>query len=411
LSGFSSGSAGVFRVFNGELGGQIGWVVPLAIGGLVMVVLAAWTRRDRRLWALAVVFGGWFAVGIAAYSITKGIVHPYYFAGVAPAAAALIGLGAAAVGETAGSPAQRRLLFVAGTVVLGSATGEWLLAQQSDYQPARVAAIVAALGAPAIVGGVWARGRQVDHLFGAAAIGLLLVPGVWTVTSLKAGVSPMLPYASPARSGGALVGAGLPAGLFDELGDLPAGGLPGGLGGPGGSGAPGGVGVPGLPGGLGDLPGGLPGGLGALSGGPGGFGALTDDQTQALVAYLSAQRHGERWVLAVPSSMTASPIIIESGLPVMALGGFSGSDRILTTDQFAAKVAAHQVRYLMTTGSLPGFAAPAGTPSGGPGAGAPGGADWSGYAARHCTAVDAAVWQGSGAAGSPFAPVLYDCRP
>jgi hypothetical protein len=38
----------------------------------------------------------------------------------------------------------------------------------------------------------------------------------------------------------------------------------------------------------------------------------------------------ERFPVAVPSSTTAAPLIIATGVPVIATGGLSGSDPILT---------------------------------------------------------------------------------
>lgn len=69
------------------------------------------------------------------------------------------------------------------------------------------------------------------------------------------------------------------------------------------------------------------------------------DSTQ-LTDYIKANYSGERWALAVPSANIASPIILETDLPVMAIGGFSGSDSILTLDQFKQYVSTGELRYV-----------------------------------------------------------------
>jgi len=51
------------------------------------------------------------------------------------------------------------------------------------------------------------------------------------------------------------------------------------------------------------------------------------------------------------SSNEADSIILETNQPVMALGGFSGSDPILTTSQLAALVKSGEVRYFLLNGS------------------------------------------------------------
>jgi hypothetical protein len=66
-----------------------------------------------------------------------------------------------------------------------------------------------------------------------------------------------------------------------------------------------------------------------------------------LVDFLRAHRQGERYFLATVNAMQAAPIIIQTGEPVMAIGGWSGRDPILSVDRFAALVADGQVRYVL----------------------------------------------------------------
>src|SRR5439155_14532328 len=75
----------------------------------------------------------------------------------------------------------------------------------------------------------------------------------------------------------------------------------------------------------------------------------------ALIRYLEAHQGSARYLVATASSMSASSIIIATGKPVMALGGFSGSDQILTTQQLAKLVANGTVHYfLIQSGGGPG---------------------------------------------------------
>ena len=89
MSGFSGGNSGVLRLWNSALATQIGWLVLPAVAGLAGAAAAL----RRRLVRDPVVVGAavWFALGAAAYSITAGIVHPYYTASLAPPLALLIG--------------------------------------------------------------------------------------------------------------------------------------------------------------------------------------------------------------------------------------------------------------------------------------------------------------------------------
>ena len=54
-----------------------------------------------------------------------------------------------------------------------------------------------------------------------------------------------------------------------------------------------------------------------------------------------------RWAAAAVGSMTTDGLQLESGAPIMAIGGFSGSDNSPTLQQFQQYVAEHQVRYFI----------------------------------------------------------------
>ena len=62
-------------------------------------------------------------------------------------------------------------------------------------------------------------------------------------------------------------------------------------------------------------------------------------------------RTTEKYLVAVQSANgTASQIIIQTGQPVMTLGGFSGSDNILTLSEFKKLVSEGQIRYVIVSG-------------------------------------------------------------
>lgn len=85
--------AGPTRLFGGLLAAQAAWLLPLAIAGW-LVWLSPGRRRaesavraDLTLWTL------WLVTSWAVFSATGGIMHFYYVALMAPALAALAGLG------------------------------------------------------------------------------------------------------------------------------------------------------------------------------------------------------------------------------------------------------------------------------------------------------------------------------
>jgi hypothetical protein len=67
----------------------------------------------------------------------------------------------------------------------------------------------------------------------------------------------------------------------------------------------------------------------------------------ALIAFLDANRTGERFVLATANSMSAAPLIIEQSAPVAALGGFIGQDPILSVERLRGMVEAGEVRFFL----------------------------------------------------------------
>ena len=81
--------------------------------------------------------------------------------------------------------------------------------------------------------------------------------------------------------------------------------------------------------------------------GDGGFGGGTDTVDPKMLSYLEANQGSTKYLVATPSSMSADGIILATNKPVMALGGFSGSDPILTTSQLQSLITNGTVRYFL----------------------------------------------------------------
>lgn len=72
---------------------------------------------------------------------------------------------------------------------------------------------------------------------------------------------------------------------------------------------------------------------------------LSDDPK--LLAFLQAQRGTAHFLAATPNALLASPLIIHSGEPLIAFGGYLGSDPIMSLDAFAERVKRGEVRYVL----------------------------------------------------------------
>jgi 4-amino-4-deoxy-L-arabinose transferase-like glycosyltransferase len=348
------GAAGLTRLFNPIVGGQISWLLPLALLGLL---LGLWTSRraprtDPRR-AAYILWGGWGLVTWAVFSFSEGIFHPYYTTALAPAVAVLAAGGLTLLWDRArGCAAWAAVLAAA---VLGSAVwASVLLARASGFVPwlAPLAIVLAALaGGALLLARYEARKRppmqSVRGLLPFAAIaGLLAVlagPASYAVATVGDTLSGGNPLAGPASAaaslaggpgggfgGGAPIGAGLGRGGLG-LARLRFGGPPPGLAG----GAPAGAGVSG-----------------------------------AVVKYLESHQGTARYMAAAVGSSTAGAIALESGRNVIDMGGFMGADPAPTLAQVEHLIDSGQLHYILLGGQ--GGAPGLGGGSGGFGGGADG---------------------------------------
>jgi len=75
-----------------------------------------------------------------------------------------------------------------------------------------------------------------------------------------------------------------------------------------------------------------------------------------LLAYLDANTQGMKYLVAVPSSQQGSQLVLASGRPVLFMGGFSGSDEVVTVDDLNELVANGELRYILYGGDRGGNA-------------------------------------------------------
>ena len=91
---FGNQSQGITRLFSGEFGFEIGWLVPAAVLAIVLVVVARGARpRTDPVRAAAILFGGWILVDGLVLSFMQGVIHAYYSLSIAPAVAAMFAIG------------------------------------------------------------------------------------------------------------------------------------------------------------------------------------------------------------------------------------------------------------------------------------------------------------------------------
>jgi 4-amino-4-deoxy-L-arabinose transferase-like glycosyltransferase len=338
------GATGIGRLFASDMGSQISWLLPAAL--IALAVLLWLSRRSPRTdptRAAALLWGGWLVMTGVVFSYMSGIIHPYYTVALAPAIAALAGIGTVVLWRIRHTWPAR--VTLAGMLLVTAAWAWALLDRSPSWLPwLRVAiAIAAAAAAAMILAGPALRGASPRRrtLMAAAPLVLALVAGLGgplaystaTAATAHAGSTPAAGPAVASSSGG------------------PGGGQPGVGGFPAATGrtrATGGAGGPGS------------------AGGPGGTGSVSS----ALSSLLEAGASGYRWAAAAVGSQSAASLELGSnGVPVMAIGGFTGSDPAPTLAQFEKLVSGHEIHYFVASGSS------------GPGAGG-GGGGGSGYGSQ-----------------------------
>ena len=358
------GATGITRLFQSDMGSQISWLLPAALIMLAALVWLSWRApRTDRTRAAALLWGGWLVLTGLVFSYMSGIIHPYYTVALAPAIGALAGIGAVALWRIRDRWPAR--IALAGTLLVTAGWAWVLLGRSPDWMPwlRVVIALAGAAGAGLILAS-----RTRRAAFAIAPISLALVAGLagplaYSIDTAATAHGGSIPTAGPTVTSA-------------------SGGFPGGSGSPGGSGLPSGSGFP-----SGSRPGGSesgtsaprtsareggPGGTSASGGGPGGGGSVSG----ALAKLLESGASGYRWAAATVGSTSAASLELGSdGVPVLAIGGFSGSDPAPTLAEFKAMVAAHEIHYFVASGG-----------AGGPGGGSGYGSQITAWVKQHFTA-------------------------
>jgi 4-amino-4-deoxy-L-arabinose transferase-like glycosyltransferase len=331
------GTTGLLRMFNSEIGSQVAWLVPAALilGGGALGLLLARSRRDRSALAGLTLWLGWGVVTGLTFSLMAGIFHPYYTVALAPAIAACVAIGAHVLWKHRESYVATGLMAAATAF---TATWTFSLLGRTDWQPwLRYVVLVVGLAAAVAMFGV----RHVPRKVGLAVAVAALIAGLAgpTAYSLATAATPhsgSIPSAGPAS-----------AGTFGGFGGRTMGTPP----------------------------------QGAPTNRTGGAttGGLLDGSTSSatLNALLTEDASSYTWVAAAVGSNSAAGYQLATEEPVMAIGGFNGSDPSPTLEQFQQYVADGEIHYFIASGG--GF-------GGGPGAGGTGSSEIATWVEQSFTA-------------------------
>jgi 4-amino-4-deoxy-L-arabinose transferase-like glycosyltransferase len=348
------GTTGITRLFGSDMGSQIAWLLPAALLlGLAVLWLTRRLPRSDGQRAQVLLWGSWLVVTGVTLSLGKGIIHPYYTVALAPAIAALVGIGAVMLWRE-----RERLVARVMLAVTLAVTASWsfrLLDRSPTWHPwlRDVVLVVGLIVAVAVVVPPRRWGRVASRAGVAVATAGVLValagPAAYSLDTASTPHTGAIPSAGPTVRGAGFGG--------------PGGQRPGGFG--AGRRAAGrrfgarhGLGGFGLPlGGFGQRPGGGAGGAPGARGGAGaGGGGLLNAGTvdSATVSALRADASSYTWVAATVGAENASGYQLAAGQPVMAIGGFNGTDQTPSLAEFESLVSQGRVHYFIASGGFGG---------------------------------------------------------
>lgn len=292
---FNIGTAGPFRLLQKELGPQISWLMLLAVFGVIssyayfrnskMKKWYALTPQRKELW----LWLGWL-VPVGGFFSVASFFHPYYTIMLAPAMAALAGIGIYTMIKQWREKSLWSMLLPI-SILTTSILQAWYL---NDYYPTLswillIAGIIISIPLfvlPWIA--IKLKNKRVWPI--TALIIVMLAPTWWSLTPTLAGSSDGIPSAGPS--------------LLSSVG------------------------------------------------GGGGMGNSQVDTT--LLKYLQKHQGNAEYLFATDDSSTAAPYIIKTGEAVMAMGGFNGTDKAITLKQFKKLVKEGKVKYYYSGGKTGG---------------------------------------------------------
>ena len=398
---FQTSAAGPFRLFSPSLGGQIAWLLPFALLGIVAV---AWQRRfnfQRYRQQLGLVLWGFWLLTMAIFFTLDGNFHQYYMTEMAPGLSALVGIGLVTMWRDYRSGNWRGWLLPIALIVTAAAQVYMLLSYPT--YASWLIPLISTLTLLAVATLIFFRLKLLPRLtdspfrianlvVGAGLFALLVAPTLWAGYSVIHNTESSFPTAGPnAQANFAGFGSGnrnnqntgnnrtntTRTNRQNRSGNQ-----------------------------------------------FGGFGGGDGTQVDAtLISYLEANQGSTKYLLATPSSTTADSIILATNKPVMAMGGFGGSDPILTTSDLQTLIQNGTVRFFLinaprttqsqngTTTNRRGNGTNNVVPGGFGGFGNSRQSTLTTWISTHCSAVPASEWQHSSKSGSAAlgGNQLYDC--
>ncbi|WP_051020902.1 ArnT family glycosyltransferase [Nocardia araoensis] len=293
FAGFSG--PGPARLFTGEIGFEISWLLPAALLAFALV-LASRLRAQRTdpIRAAALAFGLWLIVDGVAFTVMRGGMHAYYTLAIGPAVAGMFAVGVAEMwrrrSEAFGRIGAAALVLTSGlwAFVLLNRNPGWLPPLRWTLLAISLAVALGLVAAAFPAGARRVRARAVSVL---VAVGVLA--GIGGSTAYAAATLPQAHTGGSPTVGPARTAAAVPAN--DARREVTA-----------------------------------------------FVGREVEPQLAALLRGTSTP-----WSAAVDRSSVAASLELASHTSVVAIGGFTSDDPVPSLDDFRTMVRTHQVTYYL----------------------------------------------------------------
>ncbi|APQ72474.1 putative membrane protein [Clostridium botulinum] len=298
--------ASIARLFsNNSLSDQIIWLFPLAVLGFIAAAIKEKLNKtfDNKRKLSLILWSMWLLPEFIYFSFTKGLFHPYYLTMLAPPIAALAGIGIVSMWELYNENGWKSWILPVALIADGLTQILILSYYYNTSNTAKIlSAIVAALciTSSVILAIVNPTKNKKDmlkfksiklkkSLVTIALMGLLITPLVCSATTIFYPMSGTFPS------------AGLSLMTSKQKDDSNVSNI--------------------------------------------------NSGNTKLIEFLKSHKTNEKYILVTSSTNGyASDIIINTGESVMALGGFFGTDKVITLDEFKKLVNNGEVRYVMVGG-------------------------------------------------------------
>ena len=300
---------GPLRLAEGQLAAQTLWLFPFAMMAIVIGIVQSRSRREFTARHICLLFWlCWLLIYGVVYSYLGGIIHFYYLSTMAPAVAALAGIGIVDLWNYYRRKNAYAILLPVTLVI----TAAWQIYIQSSalgwpitdfidppvywlklFHYALIVGTLAAAAALLLIHFSRAASR-VSLVFARSSlavgvISILILPGTWTLSSIFIQGNHLIPSADLYR---AITFAGDNGpklrSIFKQSGN-----------------------------------------------------------NSKLIDFLTANHKNERYLLMTSTAELAAPIIIKTGEAVLARGGFHGIDPTVTLESLARLVQTGSVRFVM----------------------------------------------------------------